>query len=227
MNPPTYYPFSPVLSSRDPLGVYRDARVRTGLLTGGAKYDYPRLATNFADEVGRFVNSGGVVDPVNLVFWGDADRNTMELLVDRLPWTKTILSSGQWGVGEKAGVRLSLPDVDSIQPGQGLSWRPMAILTFLVSNFARLHARIFESFTPDDHWGHIALAGAHAEQIGRRQGKPYFWHRVEDWHEARNQLADDLRAVLGAAALNPRKFTTDGTWQGREFDGEVVFVRVS
>lgn len=227
MNPPTQYPFAPILWSKDPLGLYRDAIVGTGALGASQKYQFPRLAADYTARIHQFVTAGGVVDPLNLVFWGDADRNTIQDVVTKLPWGETILSSNQWAVSEVSGAQQALPTIYSIQPGHAASLRrPWAVLTLIVGALARHHARIFDSFQPTKEWGHITMVGAHTERIKMRSEPPFFWHTIQDWHEARNKLAGDLERIVGRGAFSPIQLRTDGVIQGRDFDGWVIFVKV-
>jgi hypothetical protein len=160
-----------------------------------------------------------------MVLWGNADVPAVRVLLDRLAgWTVAYLSSPQWGTGDVAKQPTDVSVHESIQPGHPIRFYQVAVVTKVVRSFVRIHARVFESFGPDPDWGHIALIGSHFERIGLT-GKPWppIWHIVEDWHVGRDQLTNDLSQLLGRTALAVQRLPTQGIWQRRYFDGDVVF----
>lgn len=226
--PPRDYPFSPYLASIDPFELYPEAQVGSeGALPPG-QYDLPYLRQADVEQVGRFLASGGVIDPLNLVFWGRATLDGLTGLLDRLSnWVPAFLSAPLWGLAETQGSRRKLQTVHSLQQATPRPWvSPVLILTRVIGSWARHHVRIMFPFHAPGNWGAVALAGAHTESVGVRRQFPYIWHKVNDWAEARNMLADDLRSLLDEEAFELRIFPTEGRWQGKQFDGRVVFVHL-
>lgn len=223
--PPANYPFAPYLSSIDPEGIYPAAKA-SGPLSSG--YEWPHLRSADHLRLEAHLTAGGVVDPLNLVFWGSADLGAIANLVGRLQgWTQTLFSSPQWGLRTALGTNQKLPDVFSMQPGNALLPRPILFLTKVVhDSWARHHVRLFQPFEVSDDWGHITLAGAHSESVSPRARRPFLWHRINDWEVARDALAGELRQLLGENAFAVRRFPTEGRWQTRPFDGRVIFVHL-
>jgi hypothetical protein len=227
--PPRHYPFSPYLASIDPLQLYPDGHLAVGESSPGPRYEFPYLRPSDIDRLVAYLARGGVVDPLNIVFWGRASLGPITQMLDQLSsWIPTLLSAPLWGLAEVDGDRVKLETARSLQNTRWpTSIKPLLLLTQVVNSWARHHVRIMTPFHAGGPWGTIAVAGAHTESITPQRAFPYFWHRVGDWGEARDMLVRDVRAVLGDEALDTRIFPTEGRWQGRHFDGRVAFVRVS
>lgn len=233
--PPEDYPFTPVLSSLDPDDIYPDAHA-LGATLPSEVYEFPNLPSDQAAYIQACVDGGGVVDPLNLVLWGNATAPNLKNMVSSLGgWTATFASSPQWGlgVGEASGRTHDekLTVFRSIQPQtiptliRRLHLGGIYVhFTKVVSSFTRQHVRVFNPFFAGSDWGYVALAGAHTEVVGPRHQFPWLWHRVVDWHAARDGLAADLSNILGGQEPSERYFRTEGRWQRREFDGVMKFL---
>ena len=191
------------------------------------KYSFPYLRPSDIHRVLTFIRAGGVVDPLNFVFWGHADLAAIQDTSRRLRnWSVTQLSAPQWALADAIHGRQKLGTIVSLQPTNWPTSSPIILLTQVLSSFARHHVRIFQPFDGGDGWGHITVAGAHTESVGLRRSFPYLWHKIDDWEQARNLLADDLHAFVHDDNFVVRVFPTQGRWQGRPFDGRVIFVHL-
>ena len=223
---PASRPFAPFLSSFDPDGeIYPDARLDGSSSPDPGQYDFPHLGEAEVDDILSYTSSGGVVDPLNLVLWGDVTSQKVDSIIGHLDgWSRTLASSAQWGLRETDQGLQKVERAHSIQPFAGLALRPVVYLTRVVRGFARQHARVFESFYVGPPWGYITLVGAHTERLGRIGKFPYLWHRVQDWHEARDKLAQDLVVFSTDPSPVELLLPTKGRWQRRLFDGIVKFL---
>ncbi len=222
---PANYPFSPFLSSLDPMGIYPDARLDGSGSLDPQRYDFPYLGKAHVDDILTCIASGGVVDPLNHVLWGDVTMQAVDRITKQLDgWVRTLASAPQWGLGETGQGEQRVEVAHSIQPFWGPALPLVINLTRVVGSFARQHVRVFQPFYAGPPWGYIALVGAHTERIGTRGQFPYLWHRVQDWHEARDRLAEDLLQFAVDPSPVERLLPTKGRWQRRSFDGVVKFL---
>ena len=225
---PEIYPFSPYLASIDPLGIYPEAHSDPSRVLAEGKYAFPHLRAEDIQRVEAFLTNGGVIDPLNIVFWGGASLGRVRSIVDSLSrWVPTFFSAPQWGLATEDGATVKLERLHSLQHTRLSSpYRTVILLTRIVGSFARQHVRIMTPIVTSGPWGTIALAGAHTQAKEPRRTWPPLWHRISDWHEARNNLRDDVLQTLGHAAFEHRIFPTEGVWQGKPFDGRVMFFRL-
>jgi len=220
-------PFSPYLSSIDPLGIYPASSGAASVRASW--YETPYLSSAERMLLEAFLAERAVVDPLNLVLWGSATLDRLVSLTASLQrWVPTLASSPQWGLTQEHGVRVRLPRMYSLQNTRvNARFKPMLILTQVINTVARHHVRIMTPFEAGGGWGTVALAGAHTETLGRTgRWLPPLWHRVEDWHVARDMLRSDLASIVGGSFVERRRFPTEGVWQRKPFDGRVYFVRV-
>lgn len=234
--PPAQQPFSPFLYSRNDVGLYPDAQV-SGFTVPPEQYDFPYLSPQEAASALACITRGGVVDPLNLVLWGEATRAAVhDIAYQLVGWTRTLASAPQYGLGlteafgRTAEQRVAV--IHSMQPvgrlgrsGHRLVRSVFAEFTKVVTSFSRQHVRVFEPFYAGETWGHVTLIGAHTEAIGRTgRWVPPLWHRVVDWHEARNRLVQDLSPLATDGEPFRRLQPTQGRWQRRDFDGVMKFL---
>lgn len=225
--PSSLPPFSPYLSSIDPVGIYPASG--GGANERAGKYETPYLSPAEREMLEAFLAERAVVDPLNMVLWGSATLDRLVSLSAGLTrWVQTWASSPQWGLVRDGEVRVPLPHVHSLQDTRVNSrFKPVLILTQVINTVARHHVRMMTPFEARDGWGTVTLVGAHTETLGRTgRWVPPLWHRVEDWHAARDILRSDLARIVGVNQVERRRFPTEGVWQRKPFDGRVYFVRV-
>ena len=99
-------------------------------------------------------------------------------------------------------------------------------MTQVVSSWARHHVRVFKPVRASEEWGYISLVGAHTETLGFIRRPPFVWHRVSDWQAARNSFAESARRALVDQAFEVRAFPHEGRWQGHDFDGRVILIKL-
>lgn len=207
------------------MGIYPDARLDGSGSPDPQHYDFPYLGKAHVDDVLTYIASGGVVDPLNLVLWGEVTMQTVDGIIEQLGgWVRTLASSPQWGLGETDQGEQKVEVAHSVQPFRGPALPLVINLIRVVGAFARQHVRVFQPFHVGPPWGYITLVGAHTERIGKRGQFPYLWHRVQDWHAARDRLAEDLLEFAADPRPVERLLPTKGRWQRRSFDGVVKFL---
>lgn len=224
LSPPTKHPFSTFLTSVDPSGIFPDAAADLPGILANAGYYFPYLEQEDIARIVSFVQNNGVVDPLNLVLWGAQDPAEILQFVRRLSgWRSTLFSSRFWGLAESEGSRQVVASVESLRWGR----EGFLVFTKIVDNWARHHVRVFKPVLASEEWGYVALVGAHTETLGFIKTPPFVWHRVSDWEVARDLFAESARIALGDNSFEPRAFPNEGRWQGHEFDGRVILIKIS
>ena len=227
-SPPLQHPFSVFLASADPENVYPDAAIDLPRLLDNPAYDFPHLIPADIREIAAYLQDGKVVDPLNLVLWGAKSPDQITTFVNLLSgWRSTLLGSPFWGLADSRGSRQKVKSVDSLQKATSAWARGYIVLTRIASSWGRHHVRIFEPIFAGGEWGYIALVGAHTESLGFIRGLPYVWHRISDWHVARDLFAENAGSVLMEDAFESRIFPSEGRWQGNQFDGRIAFLDVT
>lgn len=228
-NPPDKYPFSPFLSSADPLKIFPDASIDLPELIRDAGYYLPHLTIAERERIVSYIQNKKVVDPLNLVIWGASTSDEILSFISQIRgWHNTLFSSPFWGLADAFdGTRQRVATVDSREQAT-VNWaRGVVILTRIANFWARHHVRIFEPVFAGDEWGYMSLVGAHTEVIRFQRRMAFAWHRTVDWHVARDQFSDSVVKFLPTDAFEARILPTEGQWQGQLFDGRLTFIDLS